>query len=95
MNNEESKVTINTKPIEYYISQIVSEPQLVEQKMPMCVVHESTKEALAVDDAIYDSVQLIEEDKKEQGPSECNNQQQTKGRLANRFCLSLNCFDYS
>ena len=49
MNNEESKVTINTKPIEYYISQIVSEPQLVEQKMPMCVVHESTKEALAVD----------------------------------------------
>lgn len=94
MNNEELKETINTKPIEYYISQIESEPQLVEQKMPMCSVHESTKEALAVDDAIYDSVQLIKEDKIEQGPSE-GNKQQAKGRLANRFCLSLNCLDYS
>lgn len=94
MNNNSEEI-LTAKPIEYYISQIVSEPQLIEQKMPQCSVHESTKEALDVDDAIYDSVQLIKEDKAEQGTSEGNNKTHSKGRLANKFCLSFNCFDYS
>lgn len=93
IENEEIK-NINEK----YINQILSEPILFEQKLPKCSTHETTiGEGGIISDTIYDSVQIIKDEKTDKAAPEPIHQPPppNRNRLANNFCLNLNCFNYS